>query len=129
MENIVFFDGVCSFCNQSVDFLIKIDKKNRLKFASLQGETAKSKLNQSTLDQIDSIVYYQESKIYTKSKAIIKLLIDIGGIWKVAYLGYIIPNFIRDYLYDLIARNRYKWFGKRETCRLPNEEEREKILS
>lgn len=128
MENIVFFDGVCSFCNQSVDFLIKIDKKNCLKFASLQGETAKSKLNQSTLDKIDSIVYYQNSKIYTKSKAIIKLLMDIGGIWKVAYLGYIIPNFIRDYLYDLIARNRYKWFGKRETCRLPNEEEKGKIL-
>ncbi len=128
MDKIVFFDGICSFCNQSVDFLMKIDNKNSLKFASLQGKTAKEKLDLIQLENTDSIVYYQHENIYIKSKAVIRLLTDIGGFWNIAYLGYLIPNFIRDFLYDIIAKNRYKWFGKRETCRIPSSEEKGKLL-
>lgn len=128
-KQIVFFDGVCSFCNSSVDFLVKIDRHQRLQFASLQGETAKELLNAEQLKTFNSIIFYRNGNCYTSSKAIIAIGNSLGGGWKwLAIMASVIPTKWRDALYNWIARNRYKWFGQRETCRMPSPEEADRIL-
>ena len=131
MQNIVFFDGVCNLCNNSVDFLIKIDKKKTLKFASLQSDFAKEKLKpfQSQLEGVDSIVFWSDAKIYTEANAVIQILKALGGFWKfIAFIFQIIPKFLRNAVYHFVAKNRYNFFGKRNSCRVPNEEERERFV-
>ena len=120
MNQIILFDGVCGLCKKSVDILIKMDKKKRFKYTSLQGEYVK------TLDiepDIDSIIFYEDNTIYYKSTAILKICQALGGIWKVTAIFYIIPRVIRDFIYDVIAKYRYKIFGKMESCRMPKESE------
>lgn len=115
-EKIIIFDGICGFCNKSVDILIKIDRQKRFKYTSLQGEFVK------TLDiepNIDSIIFYDDGTVYYKSTAILKIFQVLGGIWKVTAIFYLIPHVIRDFIYDVIAKYRYKIFGKRECCRMP----------
>ena len=124
----MFFDGVCGLCNYSVNFLIQIDRKDNLLFAPLQGETAKRILEKELIEDLNSMVLYHKGKIYTKSTAVIKSIIQIGGFWTFFNLFLITPQFIRDWLYDLVASNRYNIFGKNESCRIPTSEERNKIL-
>ena len=119
-ERIIVFDGICRFCNKSIDFLMKLDTQKRFKYTSLQGEFV------ITLDiepDMDSIIYYENSIIYYKSTAILKIFQALGGVWKITAIFYLIPKVIRDFLYDLIAKYRYKIFGKRESCRMPKEGE------
>lgn len=127
--NIVFFDGHCSLCNGTVDWLMSIDKNKRLKFASLQGETYRSMFH-SNLDEanIDTIIYLSDSKKYERSSAILMIFSDIGGIWSLLKVFLFLPLPIRDNFYKFIAKNRYKFFGKRDTCRLPTQEERNQLL-
>ncbi|MDQ7047441.1 MAG: DCC1-like thiol-disulfide oxidoreductase family protein [Sulfurovum sp.] len=116
-KRIIVFDGICGFCNQSVDFLIKLDKQKIFQYTSIQGEFIK------TLDiepDIDSIIFYEDGILYYKSTAILKILHSLGGIWVISKIFYLIPRFIRDFIYDMIAKYRYKIFGKREHCRMPN---------
>jgi len=127
-EYIVFFDGICSLCNGFIDFLIKRDKHNRLQYASLQGETAQSKLPTEMVERLKTIVYYEDGRLFTESDAAIQIMIRLGGFWKIAYILKIFPALLRNWFYRLIARNRYKWFGKRDSCRMPTPEERLKIL-
>ena len=127
-SGLLFFDGVCSVCNGLIDFMMTEDRNNALRFASLQGETAKGIVDSIYLEQLSSIVYKEGDKIYTESDAIIKASVAMGGIYKLAYLFKIIPKFLRDKVYTYIAANRYKWFGKKDACRMPTPEEREKIL-
>ena len=131
MQNIVFFDGVCNLCNSSVDFLIKIDKKKTLKFASLQSDFAKEKLKpfQLKLQTIDSIVFWKNDEIYIESNAVIEVLKTIGGFWKfIAIIFQIFPKFLRNAVYRFVAKKRYSLFGKRNVCRIPNSEERDRFL-
>ncbi len=124
-ERVVLFDGVCGFCNKSLDMLMKLDENKVLKYSSLQGEFAK------TLDLdpgIDSIVLYEEGQLYYKSTAILKILRSLGGIWVFVNVFYLIPTFLRDMLYDLIAKYRYRLFGKMETCRMPTAEEQARFI-
>lgn len=98
-----------------------MDEQKKFKYTSLQGEFVK------TLDipnDIDSIIFYQDGKLYYKSNAILKILRSLGGIWVFTNIFYIIPTFVRDYIYDLIAKYRYKIFGKLESCRMPGEDEK-----
>lgn len=125
---IIFFDGVCGLCNRTVDFLIRHDKERLFIFAPLQGETASKILATSLTDEPDTIVCKDGQKLYYKSEAVLHILIKIGGIWRLAALGYIVPKFIRDFFYDIVANNRYKVFGKKESCRLPSPEERKVFL-
>ncbi len=125
---IVFFDGYCGLCNRSVNFLMKRDKKNALYFAPLQGQTAEALFHHGELELYDSIVLYYNERVYYRSTAILKLLLLIGRGWQLMGIFFIIPSFIRNALYEFIAKNRLKWFGKRETCRMPTPEERDKIL-
>lgn len=125
---IIFFDGVCGLCNRAVDFLIRRDKNRLFRFAPLQGKTASIVLPSALIGQPETIVCKDGNVLYYKSNAILHILIQIGGGWKLAVLLYVIPKFIRDLCYDMVAHNRYKVFGKKESCRLPSPEEREVFL-
>jgi predicted DCC family thiol-disulfide oxidoreductase YuxK len=127
--NIVFFDGYCSLCNGAINFFMKIDRKHALKFASLQGATAKSfQLNFSESIDPSTVIYLRDGQRFEKSKAILMILEDLGFPWTCAKAFALIPEFARNKLYDFIAKHRYQVFGKKQTCRLPTETERTKFL-
>lgn len=122
---IVFFDGVCNLCNSSVDFIMKHDKNKMFKYASLQSEFAKNHLKLTNQMDFDSIVLYSpDGKIYDRSSAALKITKHLGFPTNLLFLFIIIPKPIRDIVYNFIAKNRYRWFGKKETCRIPTPEER-----
>lgn len=119
-QNIVFFDGVCNLCSSLVQWLIKRDKKGVLFYAPLQGETAKNLLVDEKWQKNDSIVFYIEGKFYSKSTAVLKIFSVLGLPYSFAFLLFVFPRFIRDFAYDWVAKNRYKWFGKKTECWLPD---------
>jgi predicted DCC family thiol-disulfide oxidoreductase YuxK len=125
---VIFFDGVCGLCNRSVDFLIRHDKRRLFLFAPLQGETAAKELSGSFTEQPDTIILKEDLQVYYKSTAVLRILSKIGGVWKLTAAGYIIPRYLRDIIYDIVANNRYKIFGKKESCRIPSPEERKIFL-
>jgi len=125
---IVFFDGICGLCNGLVNFLMRIDRKRILCYAPLQGETAKEKLMDIEVKNLNSIVYYRSQKTLQKSNAIIQLLVDLGGFWKITIIFKILPLSFRDSIYNFIAKNRYKWFNKKNICRVPTAKEKDRIL-
>ncbi len=114
-QGVVIFDGICGLCNKSLKLLMKLDKEKILKYTSLQGEYVKGL---ALKDEIDSIVFYQDNILYYKSTAILKILHSLGGIWNMSYIFYIIPPFIRDFIYDIIAKYRYHIFGKVMYCHM-----------
>jgi predicted DCC family thiol-disulfide oxidoreductase YuxK len=117
---IIFFDGVCNLCNNSVQFVIKRDKEAKFRFASLQSAAGQEILQQFQLSQNDfnSFLLFQEGKLFTRSTAALKVLSQLKG-WKWARVFQWVPPFVRNGVYNLIARNRYKWFGKRDECMMP----------
>ncbi len=127
-RNIVFFDGVCHLCNGFVDMVISKDPQHHYLFAPLQGETAKSLLPSQDLKQLDTVIYFEAGQIYYRSAAIVKVVSGLGGVYKLFALMMIIPTPVRDFLYRKIAKNRYKWFGERDFCRLPTPDERAYLL-
>ena len=127
-SRIIFFDGVCGLCNRFVDRLLAADARGAFRFAALQGTTAKQLLPDGMAAALESVVYLRDGVILQRSDAALRALIDLGG-WRKGYsLLLIVPRFIRDAVYAWVARNRYKWFGKHDTCRLPTPEERERFL-
>lgn len=128
---IILFDGVCNLCNSSVDFVIKHDKKNRFLFTSLQSEAGKNILKKYSLpaDDLTSFVLVQEGKAYTKSTAALKVLKQLSSFVSIFYLFMVLPKFIRDAMYNRLADNRYKWFGKKEECMIPTPELKARFLS
>lgn len=126
---VVFFDGVCGLCNSFVDFLMKHDKKEIFYFAPLQGEFAKElKVLAPYRDNMSSVVLWREGHVFTESTAALEILIALGGLWTVLRVFYLIPRFMRDPFYRLVARYRYRIFGKSQTCRLPSPEEKARFL-
>lgn len=127
---IILFDGVCNFCNGIVNFIIRQDKKNLFRFAALQSESGKKLLEQYGIDwkNNDSFVVIQNGKAYEKSTAALKVSNQLPWYWKWSQLFWILPKFIRDALYNIIAKNRYKWFGKKEECMIPTPELKERFL-
>ena len=117
---IVFFDGVCNLCQGSVRYLIKHDKKGVLKFASLQGNYAKDFVNEAEIQSMQSIMFFDGKMLYKKSTAVLKLSRLLGGWHQLLLLGYILPRFVRDWLYNIVAKNRYRWFGRKDQCMLPS---------
>jgi predicted DCC family thiol-disulfide oxidoreductase YuxK len=126
---IVFFDGVCGLCNGFVDVILRADKAGALHFAPLQGDTAR-RLLPSPPDDAEtwSMLYMDERGLYTRSDAALEILRRLGGIWSVLALIRVVPRFLRDAVYGVIARNRYRWFGKRAVCRIPTPKERDRLL-
>lgn len=128
-KKLVLFDGVCNLCNTSVQQIIKRDQKNIFLFASLQSDlgSALSKELGFGEDQMGSIVLIEQHKFYRKSTAVLQISKDLSGLkWMSLFL--VIPKFIRDAVYNLIAEKRYKWFGKREECMIPTPELKAKFL-
>lgn len=127
---IVLFDGVCNFCNSSVNFFIERDSKKYFKFAPLQSEIADELSLKYDIDRenVDSIILIEDDKAYTYSTAALKIAKNLDGIWSLGYAFIIVPEFIRDFFYKLIAKNRYKIFGKKDVCMIPTPELKERFL-
>jgi len=127
---IILFDGVCNFCNSTVNFIIREDKKKVFRFAPLQSGIAQQLIKQYHLpkDQLDSFILIDAGKAYLRSDAALRLYNKLPWYWKWLQLFWIVPKFLRDAIYDLIARNRYKWFGKKEVCMIPTADVRERFL-
>jgi predicted DCC family thiol-disulfide oxidoreductase YuxK len=132
---IILYDGVCGLCNRLVQFVLKRDKRDRFRFASLQSDFAKKLLMRHGLDPHDLDTVYvvknygqTDEKLLARSDAILFLLRELGGIWRLAFLGNILPRVVSDGMYELVARNRYRVFGKYESCVLPESKHRAKFL-
>ncbi len=127
---IILFDGVCNLCNSGINYIIDHDKNNRFKFASLQSDAGQSFLKKSGLNDkdFDSVILIEGEKFYTKSSAVLRIADEFGPLWKLFYVFIVIPAPVRNFFYDIIARHRYKWFGKKDSCRVPTPELKEKFL-
>ena len=129
-NRIILFDGICNLCNASVNFIIKNDKKNRFVFASLQSDVAKEILLQFSEKKLNlnTLIYFENGVLFEKSTAALKIAKQLRCPWPIFYVFIIIPAFLRDNIYTFIAKNRYKWFGKRATCMIPTPELKSKFL-
>ena len=120
VDRIILFDGVCNLCNNSVKFIIKRDTSGYFKFASLQGETGQRLLKKHSLNyDLNSFLLIEKEKVYIKSSAALRVCSQLGGAWRILSIFRFLPPLFRDFLYDIVAKNRYKWFGKEESCILP----------
>lgn len=127
---VIVFDGVCVLCNGWVDFLLKRDRRQRYRFAAMQTQAGRSLLQAHGLDADDpmSFLLLDEEGARTDSDAIIAVLIGLGGVWRAAAIFRLSPRAIRDPAYRWLARNRYRWFGKKEACYLPADGQRDRFL-
>ena len=128
---IIFFDGVCNLCNSSVNFIIKRDKRNKFKFAVFQSDIGKELLimHNYSSKNFDTLVLLKDNTIHTKSTAALLISKELNSFWKLFYIFIIIPKFLRDFIYLYISRNRYKWFGKKDSCMLPSSEIKSRFLN
>lgn len=120
-QPIILFDGVCNLCNAAVQRVIKHDPDKRFKLGSLQSEKGQEILNRYQLDHPDlsSFVLIENNKAYTRSTAALRVARSLKGLWSLLYGFIIVPPFIRDRVYNFIAKNRYRWFGKKDSCMIP----------
>lgn len=127
---VILFDGVCNLCNGAVQFVIRHDRSNTFRFASLQSEIARQMLIAAGLpsDKLDSIVIIQNGRAYRESDAIVRIAKGLSGGWKALSWFGVIPKVLRDPMYRLIARNRYRMFGKQDACMIPTPELKAKFL-
>ncbi len=127
---VIIFDGVCHLCNSSVDFVIRKDQQRQFRYTANQMEAGQKILRAHGLnpEQIQSVYLLENGNLYSKSTAALRIARHLGFPWSLAWGLILVPAFLRNLVYDLIARNRYKWFGKKETCRLPTPEERALFL-
>ncbi len=127
---ILLFDGVCNFCDNYVQFLIKHDKKGTYRFAPIQSPIGQRLLQQNNFptDKISTVVLLEGGKLYTKSTVGLRIFKELGGLWSLLYPFILIPKPIRDIVYDFLAKNRYKWFGEKEACMIPPPEVRSRFL-
>ncbi len=124
-KKIILFDGVCNLCNGAVNFIIKHDKNDIFRYASLQSDVGIQLIKERGIDssKLDSILLIDPKyAYYHKSTAALHIAKQLSGIYPLLFVNIIIPKFIRDWIYDIIAKNRYKWFGKRESCVVPTPE-------
>ena len=128
---IIYFDGVCNLCNTAVQFILRYDKKKKFLFATLESDAGLNAVKQvkNGSRKIESVILYYRGKYYTKSTAVLITFQLLGGMWQLLYPLILIPAFIRNAIYDLIGRNRYKWFGKKSTCPLPSAEIMERFVT
>jgi len=128
-HGIILFDGVCNLCNGFVQRIIVADKNDYFRFASLQSEAGQDLLKSyPNLKDLKSIVFLEDGDVFTKSAAALKIASNLNGSWKLLQFGYIIPELVRNAIYDLIAKHRYKWFGEKEQCMVPTPELKSKFL-
>lgn len=129
-EAIILFDGICNLCNSSVQFVLKHDAKKQFLFASLQSDASRKLLLQFNYEnaKMTSIVLIENNKVYDKSTAALRIARKLNPLWNWLYVLIIIPKSIRDFVYDIIAKNRYGWFGKRNSCLVYIEEYKNRFI-
>ena len=129
--SIILFDGICNLCNSSVNFVIRRDPDKRFKFAALQSSGGQRLLQEHGLhpSQLDTFILIEEGQVYSRSTAALRVVKRLNKPWPVLYACTLIPVPIRDRLYNLVAKHRYKLFGKRETCIVPGSDVRERFIS
>ncbi|HEX6332817.1 MAG TPA: thiol-disulfide oxidoreductase DCC family protein [Flavisolibacter sp.] len=127
---VILFDGICNFCNATVMFLVRRDKKATFRFATLQSDTGRSLLQEfpAGMPGADSFVLIENGRALQKSEAALRIAAHLPGLWKGLQVFRILPRFVRDALYDFIARNRYRWFGKKAECMVPSDALRDRFL-
>lgn len=129
-QAVLLFDGVCNLCNASVNFVIDRDPQAYFRFAALQSEAGRALLEGQHLhgDYLDSIVLVEHGRVYTNSTAALRVARHLSGAWPLLAVFLVVPRPVRDLVYGWVARNRYRWFGRRDTCRLPTPELRVRFL-
>lgn len=129
-QPVILFDGVCNFCNNIVRFVIKRNNKSTIHFGALQSEAGRKLLEQYKFppDDIQTVIFIENGIAYTKSTAALRICRHLRGLWPLCYGFIIVPRFIRDGIYNWIAKNRYKWFGVRQECMIPTPEMKTRFL-
>lgn len=129
-QTILLFDGVCNLCHSLVTFVIRHDPHGNFRFASLQGNAGRILLKKFNLpsDDLDSFIYIAGDQYFAKSTAALKVCRDLGGLWQLLYPLILVPEPIRDIVYQWIAKNRYQWFGKKEACMIPSPDLKHRFL-
>ncbi len=129
-QPLLLFDGVCGLCNFAVDFVMNHDRQKKISFAPLQGDTAQHLLKEFGLpaDYLESILFLSEGKLYKSSEAVLQIARRLPFPFPFAYPLIVVPRVLRDAVYRFIAKNRYRWFGKKEACRVPTAEERARFV-
>lgn len=129
-QPVILFDGVCNFCDAVVQFVLKRDKKQQIKFAALQSEAGRMLKQQYGLpeDDLRSFLFIENGKLYRRSAAALRMCRYLKGLWPLLYGCMLVPSFIRDGVYDWVAKNRYKWFGKKNECMVPGPEMKARFL-
>jgi predicted DCC family thiol-disulfide oxidoreductase YuxK len=126
---VILFDGVCEFCNGTVNFLIRQDKGSLFRFAPIQSEAGQALIKKYNLpSEPESFVYIEKNRAYLRTTAILMLARKLKWYWSWTQLFWIIPRFVRDAAYKIIAANRYRWFGKKEECMIPTQDVRNRFL-
>jgi predicted DCC family thiol-disulfide oxidoreductase YuxK len=127
---IVLFDGICNFCSRSVQFIIRRDPAGYFRFAALQTEKGRIMAEKYGINLIrtNSIILIENERVYYRSDAALRIFRKLRGVWKLFYAFIIVPSFIRNFIYDYIARNRYKWFGTLDNCFIPDESIKSRFL-
>ena len=126
---LIYYDGLCGLCDRFVRFVLLHDRRGRFRFAPLQGETARARLPElPNPEALTTVVLEQESSFRTRSDAALAIVAGLGGAWRATALLRLIPRPLRDAVYDWIARHRFRWFGRRDECRVPGPEERGRFL-
>ena len=128
---IILFDGVCNLCNKTVQFVIKKDREKKFRFASLQGSSGQRILKDLKIpaDIFHSFILLEDDKVYERSTAALRLLKLLGRGWQFFYIFILLPKPIRDGIYNWISRNRYKWFGKKDSCMIPEGGVKDRFLN
>jgi len=129
-DNVLLFDGLCNLCNGSVNFILKRDEACKYKFASLQSEIGIELAKKYNIDTniVDSIVLIKDDRVFIKSSAVLEILKDLPMGWRFFRIGIILPKFVLDWLYDIIAKHRYKIFGKKDECPIPSKDVQDRFL-
>lgn len=127
---VILFDGYCDLCNSAVQFILKHDRRGVFRLAALQSDVAKAYVRQKYIGNIgtDSIVLLEDGKVYTRSTAALRIARRLSGAWVVLYAFILVPTVIRDYFYDLVAKNRYRVWGRRDSCMLPDPNDKKRFL-
>ncbi len=130
-DYLILFDGVCKFCNNSINFTIRHDKRDVFRFAPFQAEIGAQVLTDFAVDseKLQSVILIERGTLYVKSTAALRIARKLNGLWPCLYVLIIVPPFLRNWIYDWIARNRYKWFGKMDACMVPTPEVRRKFIA
>jgi predicted DCC family thiol-disulfide oxidoreductase YuxK len=127
-KNIIIFDGYCNFCSRGVDFILQRDSQKIFSFAASQSESGERILASHNIRSVESVIYIRHGNTFQSSSAVLRILQDLGYPWKIFFVFILVPRFIRDAVYNFIAKSRYSLLGRRNVCRIPNENERSRFL-